>query len=153
MVLTLYSCFFLGFKGQHIQTALNTTSTCSFPTKVAVGQHVHSHPSLPAPAQSWCGTTPGKTKSTCLTFHQAFKGTEVGQDMLSAEHRHRRSPHFSPKATAPTPALDREGAQPSCPRELGGGLEPHRNRQECESVLQADLRPPHFPCSPLPSLL
>lgn len=77
-------------------------------------------PSLPAPAQSWCGTTPGKTKSTCLTTHQAFKGTEVGQDTLSAEHRHRRSPQFSPEATAPTPALDREGWQPPSPRELWG---------------------------------
>lgn len=45
--------FFLVFKGQHIQTALNTTSKYNFLMKAATVQHVRLYSYPLTPAQSW----------------------------------------------------------------------------------------------------
>lgn len=49
----LFLFFFLVFKGQHIQTALNTTSKYNFLMKAATVQHVRLYSYPLTPAQSW----------------------------------------------------------------------------------------------------
>lgn len=86
-----------------------------------MGQRVCSHPSIPAgtgPVLVWDNSWENKTH--VFNIPSRYKGTEGGQDTLTSEHRHRRSPQLSPEATAPTLALQSEGTQPPGPRELGG---------------------------------
>lgn len=155
MVLYIYSFFFLVFKGQQIQTVLNTTSKYNFPMKAATVQHVrsHSHPLPPAQA-SWQRQLLLKNKihifniSSSKSYH------------VSAQNNWVRQTRPALKNTG-----DRHGNEPAALEPLGfpwlraaagtnspGGAEvrtgTNRNNQELEDLLLQGQVRAHFPCSP-----
>lgn len=155
MVLYIYSFFFLVFKGQQIQTVLNTTSKYNFPMKAATVQHVrsHSHPLPPAQA-SWQRQLLLKNKIHIFNISSSKSYHVLAQNKWVRQTR---------------PALkntgDRHGNEPAALEPLGfpwlraaagtnspGGAEvrtgTNRNNQELEDLLLQGQVRAHFPCSP-----